>query len=269
MSKTTDAFELRTSDSRMTYQKFGSGPAILIAFHGFGQSKQVFQPLDKLLGRKFTIYAIDLFFHGNSHYLGDQLLTKSIWRKLVEQFLEVHAIERFSLMGFSLGGRFALVTAELFASRLDQLILIAPDGITLNGWYRVATRSRFGRSMFRYVLRHLSMLTTFGHGLTRLGLLNRTAMRFAEISLGTPAQRALVYRSWTQFRFIKPDLPVLAGTLNEQTVSVHFFMGAFDRIIPGTYILPLTKRLRHFEITTLRTGHNRLIEMAGEKLARV
>lgn len=269
MPETDPIQQFTFQNSHLTYRKFGSGSATLLAFHGFGQNGAVFKPLEELLGRQFTIFAIDLFFHGDSHYLGNELLTKVVWCQLIDQFLLTQAIDRFSMMGFSLGGRFALTTAEVFAHRLDQLILIAPDGITLNGWYQVATRSRFGRSLFRYVLRHLSMLTTFGHLLTRLGLLNRTAMRFAEISLGTPPQRTLVYRSWTQFRLIRPNLTLLAVMLNDHAVSVHFFMGAFDRIIPGTYILPLTKRLRHYELTVLKTGHNRLIELAAEKLVCV
>ncbi|AUD02260.1 alpha/beta fold hydrolase [Spirosoma pollinicola] len=258
--------EFTFSDSRITYQTYGNGPAILLAFHGFGQSKHVFKPLERLLYKQYTIYAIDLFFHGNSHYLGNKLLTKSIWCELIGHFLQAHSIERFSLMGFSLGGRFALTTTECFANRLDQLILIASDGVTRNGWYQLATSTGLGRRLFRYVMRHLSMLTTFGHLLTRLGLLNRTIMRFAEISLGTPAQRALVYRSWTQFRLIRPNLAVIAQSLNDHAVPVRFFMGAYDRIIPGIYILPLTKRLQHHELTVFKTGHNHLIELTGEKL---
>ncbi|SOD95966.1 alpha/beta fold hydrolase [Spirosoma fluviale] len=267
MFETADSQQFTFQDSRITYQKFGNGPVILLAFHGFGQSSHVFKTLENSTQGQFTIFAIDLFFHGNSHYLGHQLLTKAVWCQLIGQFLQAHAIDRFSLMGFSLGGRFALVTAEAFANRLDQLILIAPDGITRNGWYLLATSSVVGRALFRYVMHHLSMLSTFGHLLTRLGFLNKTIMRFAEISLATPEQRALVYRSWTQFRLIRPNLNAIAKTLREHSVQVRFFTGAFDRIIPGSYILPLTDQLPHYELTVLKTGHNRLIEMTGEKLA--
>ncbi|GAB4048662.1 hypothetical protein GCM10028810_36020 [Spirosoma litoris] len=250
----------------MAYQKFGTGPAVLLAFHGFGQSSLAFTPLEASLGNQFTIFAIDLFFHGKSQYTSDQLLTKADWQGFIGAFLEEQHIDRFSLMGFSLGGRFVLATVEGFSDRLDQLFLLAPDGITRSPWYQVATGSSVGRRLFRYVLRHLSMLTAFGHTLTRLGLLNRTVMRFAEISLGTPEQRALVYKSWTQFRLIQPNLTVIGQVLNEHKVHVHFFTGAFDRIVPGTYILPLTKRLLHYELTVLKTGHNHLIELAGEGL---
>ncbi|MVM32245.1 alpha/beta fold hydrolase [Spirosoma sp. HMF4905] len=250
----------------IAYQKFGNGQAIILAFHGFGQSSEVFAPLETTLGNQFTIFAMDLFFHGNSQYVGDQLLTKSAWQGFIAVFLREQRIDRFSLMGFSLGGRFALATVEAFADRLDQLLLLAPDGITRSAWYWVATGSGLGRRLFRYVLEHLSMLNALGHTLTQLGLLNRTVMRFAEISLGTYEQRELVYKSWTQFRLIHPNLKAISKLLNDHSVQVRFFTGAFDRIVPGTYILPLTKQLRHFELTVLKTGHNHLIELASEKL---
>ncbi|ADB41604.1 alpha/beta hydrolase [Spirosoma linguale] len=266
MSETADSQQFTFQGSRISYQQFGSGPAVLLAFHGFGQNNDIFSVLEKPLGGQFTIFAIDLFFHGNSHYLGTSMLTKEFWCELIGHFLQTHNIARFSLMGFSLGGRFALVTAEALAARLDQLILVAPDGITLNHWYWLATSSSPGRTLFRYVMRHLSMLSTFGHLLTRLGLLNKTVMRFAEISLATPDQRALVYRSWTQFRLLHPALKLIAHRLQEHSVRVRFFTGAFDRIVPGTYVLPLTNQLQQYELTVLKTGHNRLVELAGEKI---
>lgn len=256
--------EFSFEDSQITYRKSGDGPAVLLAFHGFGQDHTAFSPIEKALGDRFTLYAIDLFFHGNSRYTGSALLTKTNWSQLIEHFLRAKAIDRFSLMGFSLGGRFALATAEAFPDRLDQLLLIAPDGITFNRWYWLATESRFGRWLFRYTLRHLSILTTLGHTLTRLGLLNRTVMRFAEIALATPEQRTLVYTSWVQFRKIRSTSKNVSKLLNDKKIQIRFFVGAFDRIVPGTYILPLTSQLQHYELTVLKTGHNRLIELMTE-----
>ncbi|WP_461093822.1 alpha/beta fold hydrolase [Spirosoma gilvum] len=258
--------KIEVAGNQLAYQKIGNGPAVLLAFHGFGQSSQVFKTLKSTLGNQYTVFALDLFFHGDSRYQSDQLLTKTAWQQLIGAFLEEKNIGRFSLMGFSLGGRFALATVEAFANQIDQLILIAPDGITRSSWYQLATSSGPGRWTFRYFLQHLSALNRLGHLLTRLRLLNRTAMRFAELSLGTPEQRERVYQSWTQFRLISPDLGRIAELLNTHSVRVRFFTGAFDRIVPGSYILPLTKRLQQYELVILRTGHNRLIELAAEQL---
>lgn len=256
-----------SGQSRLAFRVFGNGPAVLLAFHGFGQSSQVYEPLLAQAGNQFTIYAFDLFLHGSSQFGGDQLLTKNDWQGFIGAFLRAQHIDRFSLMGFSLGGRFALATTEAFANRIDQLLLIAPDGITRSFWYAAATSTGAGRTLFRYVLRHLSVLSRFGHALVRLRLLNRTIMRFAEISLATPEQRERVYQTWTLFRLIRPNLKVVADLLNHHPVWVRFFTGAFDRIVPGRYILPLTNQLRQYELTVLKTGHNHLIELTGDTIA--
>lgn len=254
-------------NNQLAFRRLGHGKSMLLAFHGFGQTGQVFTELEKTLGERYTILAVDLFFHGGSRYEASQLLTKSYWQKMLNAFLNSEHVDQFSLLGFSMGGRFALVTAECFSDRVDELFLIAPDGVTRSIWYELATTTSAGRWLFQYVLAHLSVLSTVGHLLTRLGLLNRTVMRFAELSLGTSDQRDLVYKSWIQFRFIRPDLKRISQLLNQQAIAVHFFIGAFDRIIPGRYILPLTRGLSQYQLTVLRTGHNRLIELTGAKLS--
>ena len=268
MPEATDVQYFEYQESRLAYRVLGNGPAVLLAFHGFGQDGAVFHPLESAVGERFTVLTIDLFFHGSSHYPDRQLLTKTDWQRLLTGFLRDRNIDRFSLMGFSLGGRFALAAVEAFADRLDQLILIAPDGITRSIWYRLATGSGAGRGLFGYVLANLLVLSAVGHVLTRLGLLNRTAMRFAELSLGTPRQRDLVYRTWTRFRRIQPDLTTIGALLNERSIRVQFFVGLFDRIVPGHYNLPLTEKLHHYELTVLKTGHTHLIELVAEHLAQ-
>jgi len=266
----TEAYDVLFFDyegNRLAYRKVGHGPAIVIAFHGFGQSSQVFNSVNPIMGHQFTVVAVDLFFHGGSLYRAGHLLTKTDWQQLIGAFLNAGRINRFSLMGFSLGGRFALATAEAFADRLDGLILIAPDGITHSNWYQLATATRVGRWLFQYGLRHLSALNQLGHALVQLGILNRTAMLFAELSLNTTRQRALVYAVWTQFRLIDPDIEVVATLLNQHRVRVRFFLGAFDRIIPSASILPLTNKLQRYELAVLRTGHNHLIELAAAQLS--
>lgn len=251
------------TDCQLAYHILGNGPKALLAFHGFGQDSNIFRPLQSTIGHQYTVYAIDLFFHGESQFPAGQVLTKPIWQRLIDAFLREHAIDRFSVIGFSLGGRFALIMAEQYTHQLEQLILIAPDGITKTGWYWLATSSPPGRWLFGVVLRHLSVLSRAGQVLVRLGALHRTVMRFAEVSLATPEQRRQVYVSWTTFRLLTVNISALASLLSRSTVRVRFFTGYFDQILPEHYINPLTKRLHSYELTVLKTGHNRLIELAA------
>ncbi len=255
---------------QFSYCRFGRGPAVMLAFHGIGQDSACFAPFEARLGRKYTIYSIDLPFHGSSTLRTDRpvshidSITHTNWLGVMAAFLEQHGIGRFSVAGFSLGGRFALATAHAFADRLDQLILLAPDGITPNPWYRLATRTAVGRALFRQVLNHTPWLHKAGLLLAKLGLVDRSVLRFAEALLASPTQRDLIYHTWLSFRFLLLPMPPLADRLNRHEVWVRIFAGHFDKIMPLDAIQPLTRHLTAYDLTVLRTGHNRLIERVGE-----
>ena len=69
---------------KLHYHKLGSGPHVLLAFHGIGQEGiSCFGTFEKHLGSYYTIYAFDLFFHGKSNASDEQLITKESWAKLI------------------------------------------------------------------------------------------------------------------------------------------------------------------------------------------
>jgi len=45
------------------------------------------------------------------------------------RFLGKEKIELFAVVGFSLGGKFALATLEAFTDKVTKVVLLAPDGI--------------------------------------------------------------------------------------------------------------------------------------------
>ena len=256
---------------RLAYRRMGNGPAVLLAFHGIGQDNTCFEPFAQSLAQSFTIFSFDLFYHGHSScvhgeaYTDIELLTKSYWKQLLTAFLHEHEIQRFSVAGFSMGGKFAIATAELFADQLEELWLLAPDGITISPWYQLATHTRLGRVIFRYFLKHLSVFRRVGHLLTSMRLLDRSALRFAESTLATPEQRVRVYRSWLGFRTLGVNMVSFSDLMNHRPVRIRLFLGYFDRVLPMHYMLPLTKRLHAYELHVFKTGHNRLVQKVAEE----
>jgi pimeloyl-ACP methyl ester carboxylesterase len=247
----------------LAYRRFGRGSRTLVAFHGFGQDSSVFLPLETAIGSTYTVLAIDLFFHGQSQWPADwpadRLLTKTDWTTMLTALLKQEQVGRLSVIGFSLGGRFALTTVETLAHRTDELMLLAPDGVTVSFWYWLATRSMAGQWLFRRSLANLTILSRFGNRLTALGLLNRTRLRFAEGALANPAQREQVYLSWLKFRRLQPDLPQMSSLITAHAIDVNVFTGVYDRIVPPSYVEPLTRRLKQFRLTSFPVSHAGLI----------
>lgn len=257
----------RYQHQQLAYRRMGTGPRIVVAFHGFGQTSLVYAPLAAALGDVYTIYAVDLFLHGGSKRPDSTQLAKQDWCDCIGAFLTDRRIGRFTVMGYSLGGRFALVLTECFASRIDEVILMAPDGIRFSRWYGLATQSMVGRAVFAFAMRQLPVLHRIGQGLVALRLLRPSLLRFAEVSLATPEQRRRVYDAWTQFRRIKPDLHCVAHELTRQIVTIHLIVGVYDQIVPAHYLVPLTRLLTHYRLTQLPSGHNRLIDKSAAVLS--
>jgi pimeloyl-ACP methyl ester carboxylesterase len=251
---------------KLHVQTFGSGPIPMLAFHGIGQDAGCFQAFGKSLGEQYTIFSFDLFFHGQSPALPVEVLEKSVWKTLIEAFLDEHQLTTFAVTGFSMGGKFALVTAELFPQRVCALWLLAPDGVTVSPWYRFATQFAITKAIFRYFMRHFGLFQRFAHVVKWTGLVSKSTIRFAESTLATPAQRAQVYQSWVGFSRMNPDWKRLIAQLDASQLPIKLFLGKYDALLPARYLLPLVEKVSNVELTILACGHHRLVEKAAAAL---
>jgi pimeloyl-[acyl-carrier protein] methyl ester esterase len=100
----------------------GKGPD-LVLLHGWGLNLRVWDGLAGLLEKSFRIIAVDLPGHGRSEWNPKA-------RTPAEQAWQVHATlesltDRYSLLGWSLGGQIALDLAAAMPGRVEHLVLVA------------------------------------------------------------------------------------------------------------------------------------------------
>jgi pimeloyl-ACP methyl ester carboxylesterase len=240
------------------------GSKVLLAFHGFGQSKTHLEELEQSLATDYTVYSFDLFYHGENAGQGpENPLTKEEWAQWLQFFFDTERIQACSVLGFSLGGRFALATVEAFPERVKELLLIAPDGIKPNLWYTLATRPGWTQSLFRKVVYHPS---TFG----KLSVLARTfrlahpkLIRFAQSQLETAEKQDLLYRSWVNFRLLTFNMAKMATLLNQNRIRTEIFLGRHDLLLKEKDVEPLINRLKNYRIIYLESGHTHLLDRAA------
>jgi pimeloyl-ACP methyl ester carboxylesterase len=243
---------------------YGNGPKAMLAFHGIGQDHRCFMPLVEVLQDQYTFYLFDLPFHGQSPALPTEKLTIVDWQSFLEEFLRENNLQKFSVLGFSMGGKFALATLQLFAQRIESCWLLAPDGITESPWYRLATRFWLGKNLFRFFISNVSRFKNLAEPLVKIGLVQKSVAKFAETTLATSEQRERVYRSWIGFSLIRADMTQIARMVIENKVDLKVFLGRYDALLPAHYVLPLTKRLPDLKPIILKIGHHRLIEKVAE-----
>jgi len=252
------------------YHRLGRGPKILLAFHGIGQTGLTcFESFSKTLGDHYTIYAFDLFFHGkskgirgNDNFSDQDIVTKTLWKKLISEFLEVNHIDRFDIVAFSMGGRFALATLEAFFQKIDNAFLIAPDGISEHPLYTLASRFWPTRKLFRWVVQNPDILIKSANLLEKPGLIHSSLIRFTQHMLSDPKRQEIIYRSWLAFRMLKFDVPSLYQKLG--VTKIYLFIGKYDKLLKAKDVKKLSVLLPKNRYFLLAAGHGNLVDKAAE-----
>lgn len=246
-------------NSSLTYQKSGHGEKVLLLFHGFGQHHKIFETLTVALSPHYTLYAFDLFFHGQSKWEGEIPLEKETWREIILQFLSTNKIERFSVLGFSLGGKFTLATLELFPDRIEKVFLLAPDGIKTNFWYSLATYPLLLRRFFKSMILKPGRLHALTSLLHTLHVVDNGLLRFAESQMDTREKRERVYYSWVVFRHLTFDMKTIARLIQTHSIPLTLVVGKHDKIITTSNMQHLLRHLKDYQLEVLDTGHNGVI----------
>jgi len=263
-------YNLRFKESVLSYKKSGKGDRVLILFHGFGQQHHSFATLSEMLSEHYTLYAFDLFFHGDSHWNeGEQPLEKDMWKEIVSGFLQTHSIERFSLLGYSLGGKFVLATLESFPERIEQIFLLAPDGIKSSFWYTLATYPVLLRLFFKSMILKPGRLQFIISLLQILHIVDNGLLRFVQSQMDTQHKRERVYYSWVVFRHLKFAMRKIAFLINGNSIGLTVIVGGHDKIIKAKNMQHLLRHVPNHQFEILDTGHNGVITKSIPALMRL
>lgn len=254
---------LHYKKSVLHFVRAGSGKEVLLFFHGFGQDHSVYLPIIRTLGQRYTVFVFDLYFHGQSEWgYDEQPLDKSFWKAVMLQFLTQYEIKMFSVVGFSLGGKFALATVEAFPNQCKQIFLLAPDGIKTNFWYTLATYPVVMRRIFKSLIGNYERFEKITQVLIRYKLVDSGLVRFADYQMGTEAKRKRVYYSWVVFRHLTFNLKKLASILNENQIGTTVVVGKHDKVIPPSAVHKFKELVKDIRYEEIDAGHSGLLSSA-------
>jgi pimeloyl-ACP methyl ester carboxylesterase len=263
-------------NSRIHYRQWGTGPRLVFAFHGYGESAGSFTFLGEAIGMDFTLVAIDLPFHGQTEW-NDGLFFDPRDLLFVLRGIEgalasmqqlpgdpvsppAPYLPAWWLLGYSMGGRIALQLLQNSPQLVDKLVLLAPDGLKLNPWYWLSTQTRPGNILFRATMRRpgwFFLLLRLGNGLQ---LVNPSVYKFTVQYINDDRVRQELYIRWTTMRGFRPRLAVIAAIIRERQLPVRLVYGRYDRIIRWESADKFRKRgiAATCHLTLLPTGHQLL-----------
>ncbi len=258
-----------TGNQRLHYLKYGSGPGLLLAFHGYGNDARSFRVMAPLLEKKYTLISVNLPHHGGSQWPDNLAFGKKELRILVDGLLRQAGKDRFSLIGYSLGGRVCLNIIELMPDSIEKVVMIAPDGLKLNPFYYFVTRTAIGRRLFRNFLTGGRKYNRIIDGLHNFSLIDSSRYKFVMRYLEDEGQRQLLLKVWPAMRLLLPDIQMIQGHIRSYYIPVDIFMGRYDHVIPLRPAQQFRKNMpAHVQVHVLEKGHVMFDAASVQKMAQ-
>ncbi len=246
---------------RFAYSLHGQGERFVICIHGFGQSHALFNTFTDKLQAGYQVISLDLLYHGNSSWPRKAFSVEN-WHILVDQLIKKHDIKRFTLVAYSLGGRFALTLLSRFAPMVEQIYLIAPDGLRTSLWYKLAVHPLYLKSIFYYIIHKPKLFFLLKKSLQRARLVSTWLGKFADHQMRRKSQRLKIYYTWTNFRYISVQTPKLIKLLNQTSIDLIVYIGRYDRVILPQKNKNVLQNIPNCQIIELEASHSGVFEQA-------
>jgi pimeloyl-ACP methyl ester carboxylesterase len=113
---------------RLHYREEGSGPPVVL-LHANYASLFMWEPWAEALKDRYRVIRVDLPAHGltGPEPSGDYSLQRI--QSLFEQFVDARGLERFVVVGTSIGGTVAMRYAADHPDRIERLVMISPGSL--------------------------------------------------------------------------------------------------------------------------------------------
>ncbi|WP_374949550.1 alpha/beta hydrolase [Mucilaginibacter sp.] len=257
------------------YHEYGSGTKPLLAFHGYGMTGRQFHVLERSILQDYHVYGFDHFFHGGSAIAGwtEQQIVAGMPKDMVaayaEEWFKVHGRQRFSVMGYSIGANIALILVELYPDLIDNVILMAPDGLSVYKGFHFLTHHRLGRYLFMRVTKSKWLAPALLKNLKKAKFIDESLYQIAYNEIDTEQKRQDVYYTLNLIRLLKPDVIKIAKLINQHQLNCLLIFGKHDNLFPRKAAEPFIGLLDKPEVHEVALGHWLVIKELDEYLVNL
>lgn len=259
-------------NSTIHYRRFGNGPKLLFCFHGYGRESDTFYILERRLGHLFTIIAVDIPFHGRTEWKDELIFEPKYLQDILQQITAgLHKENsKFSLLGFSMGGRIALHLTQLMPQKIERLILLAPDGLHSNMWRYLASDTWLGNKLVNYTIHNAGWIEWILNKAEKRNIIHNNLADFVRYYLDNEEHRLMFYHKYISMRKFKPSLAKLKRLIRKYKIPVRMMFGRFDKVIPYAGGEKFREGLEEFaSVKIIETGHHLLSEAHVDKIVQL
>ncbi|WP_027418985.1 alpha/beta fold hydrolase [Crocinitomix catalasitica] len=105
---------------KLHYRKIGEGEPLII-LHGLFGSADNWQTLGKKFAEHFTVYFVDQRNHGHSPH--SDSFSYDLMVADLKELVDDLGLDKFNLLGHSMGGKTAIGFAALYPERIDRMVV--------------------------------------------------------------------------------------------------------------------------------------------------
>ncbi|MBB3699604.1 alpha/beta fold hydrolase [Flammeovirga yaeyamensis] len=248
-------FYIELEEGKVEYLEFGQGDQLLICIHGFSDSAALFRHIAPAWIESHTVVSFSLPFHGGTEWIPSRFSSRNI-HKIIMSILDKYQQERFTLLGYSMGGKISLYcTQKYFADKLDRLILCASDGLKTHILYDVSKLPRWFVESIKLLMRFPKLMFLLVGFSYRRGLLSKFLYDFFMNHFETKAQRRRFFGVATSSRFMKPDLSIVSKMINDRKIPVDMYFGERDEVIILDGAKDFASQIDNVRFHQLSKGH--------------
>ena len=124
-----DVLVAEIDDAKLHYRKMGDGDEVLLLIHGFMGSSYDFYQIMPLLAEHFTVYAVDQIGFGLSDKSVNLDYSKKNSARLIEGLMNHLDIDRYHVLGHSMGGEVTMHLALEDPEAVQKLVLLNSAGL--------------------------------------------------------------------------------------------------------------------------------------------
>lgn len=243
----------------------------MLCFHGFGMHGKQFLVLEPELGDKYTFWGFDLFFHKTTILKNNDLdtikagLTKKQLADFILGFCKAQNIDRFSVIGYSMGSHYATVIAEEVPELIDEYIIAAPSSINPGKIMRFFSLNKIGNKLIEKIALSKTALLGLLKSLHKVRLIDAEGYAILLKEIGTYQLRFNLYASLTYLRFLETDEQKLSYSLNNFPIKSVFIFGRRDKTYPLSIGKDFLPQIKNAKILNLDESH----ELINKNFAKV
>lgn len=258
-------FNIHFPKITLAFATVGEGENILLCAHGYKQRKEIFTSIFEKVPENWCIMAFDQPMHGasvwqNSELMFDNAFFALLWEKLLLLFPN----KKWHLLGFSMGGKTAMMLQKTAPIAIQKMFFIAPAGVITHPLTHFFSYHILGSRLFTFFLKKPQLILPVFEYLNQKKLMRPFSYRFAKAQFEPAENRAYMLDFVPIYRKFHFHFEKYATDLAQQHIPIYVLWGQEDEVLPIKQARYLQKHLPQAHLTIAADKKHNLIETDKE-----